>query len=94
MVDSRKITVEPLCLTMTGFIVNDIISKEFIAELKKEFPSSIVGHIAIVFTDSKRIIAISHDREEGKTNLKRVNIEGSDPKLISRMAEVLKRVLA
>lgn len=93
MVSEKKITVEPISFGMTGFKVEDLLLKDFIAELKRELPTSLVAHFCIGFTDSKDIIAISHDRYEGKFKLDRVDIEGSNAELVNRVVEVLKKVL-
>jgi hypothetical protein len=95
-VNNKKIGVEPLSYGMTGFRIEDLFSKEFMAKLKEEFPTSLVAHFCIGFADSKNIVAVSYDRIEGKFVLDRVNIEGDGPDTeqnIKRVVGILKRVL-
>lgn len=89
----KQITVKPLSFGMTGFKVENLFLKDFVAELKREFPTALLVHCAIGFSDSKDIIIIGHDRREGKYNTKRVDVEGSEAKSVGRVVEVLKRVL-
>ena len=93
MADRRPITVEPLSFGMTGFKVEDLVLKEVLAELRRELPTVVVGGLVIGFTDSKEMVAIAHDRREGKYNLERVDVEGTEVKLIGRVVEVLKKVV-
>ena len=93
MAIGNQINVEPLSYRMTGFKVEDLFLKEFVAELQRELPNSIIAHFCIGFTDSKDIISISYDRVEGKFNLERVDVEGTDIKLVRPTVEVLKKVL-
>lgn len=90
---NKKITVEPLSLRLRGFTVDELLSKEFIETLKKEFPNAVVGHIAISFQGSEESIHVSHSEEEKSTNLEYVDIEGYDPKLVQGVARVIERVL-
>lgn len=94
--NEKRIGVEPLSYGMTGFRVDDLFSKEFIEELKKEMPTSVIAHFCIGFTDSKNIVAVSHDRIEGKFILDRVDVEGNGvdaDKRIKCVVEILKKVL-
>lgn len=94
--NNKKIGVEPLSYGMTGFRVDDLLSKKFIEELKKEMPTAIIAHFCISFTDSKNIVAVSHERIEGKTILDHVYVEGEGLEAeqnIKRVVEILKRVL-
>ena len=94
MTDRRQVAVEPLSFGMTGFKVEDLISKDVIAELRRELPTAITAGLVIGFTDSKEIVAVAHDRREGKYNLERVDVEGTEVKLIEHVVEVLKKVVA
>lgn len=89
----KKITVEPLSLRLRGFTVGELLTKEFMGQLKKELPNAVIGHIAISFEGSKESIHVSHNEEETTTNLEYVDIEGYDPKLIQGVARVIERVL-
>ena len=94
--NEKKIGVEPLSYGLTGFRVYDLFSKKFIEELKKEMPTSIVAHFCIGFTDSKNMVAVSHDRIEGKFILDRVNVEGDGAEAEQRaksVIEIFKKVL-
>jgi len=92
----KKIGVEPSSYSLTGFKVEDLFSKKFVAELKKEMPTSIIAHFCIGFSDAKGIVAVSHERIEGKFDLERVYVEGeganTDHK-VKRAVEILKKVL-
>jgi len=95
-VNEKRIGVEPLSYGMTGFRVDDLFSKEFIEELKKEMPTSVIAHFCIGFTDSKNLVSVSHDRIEGKYVLDRVDIEGDGAdadRRIKCVVEILKKVL-
>jgi len=95
-VNDKKISVAPLSYGMTGFRIDDLFSKEFIAELKKEMPTSVIAHSCIGFADSKNLIGLSHDRIDGKLMLDRVNIEGDGleaEKRIKTVVEILEKVL-
>jgi len=94
MGSKKEITVKPISFGMTGFKIEDLILKDLREELKKELPTSIVIHLGIGFTDSKDVIFISHDRQDGKYKLERVDAEGTNVELISRAVEVLKKVLS
>ena len=92
----KRIEVAPISYGMTGFRVDDLFSKEFIEELKREMPTSVIAHFCIGFTDSKNLVAVSHDRVEGKYTLDRVDIEGDGAgadKRIKCVVEILKKVL-
>lgn len=91
----KRICVEPLSYGMTGFRVDDLFAKDFITKLKKEMPTSIIIHFCIGFTDSKDVVAVSHDRRDGKYTLDRVDIEGevANAEPIKRVVEILKKVL-
>ena len=94
--NEKRIGVAPLSYGMTGFRVDDLFSKAFIAELKKEMPTSVIAHFCIGFTDSKNVVAVSHERIEGKYVLDRVDIEGDGAdadKRIKCVVEILKKVL-
>lgn len=94
--NEKRISVEPQSYGMTGFKVEDLFSKEFIAKLKQEMPTSTIAHFCIGFTDSKNIVAVSHDRIEGKFILDRVYVEGEGvdaEQNIKRVVEILKKVL-
>ncbi|MCJ7423692.1 hypothetical protein MUP01_05425 [Candidatus Bathyarchaeota archaeon] len=94
--NEKRIGVQPLSYGMTGFRVDDLFSKEFIAELKKEMPTSVIAHFCIGFTDSKNLVAVSHDRIEGKFILDRVDVEGDGvdaEQRIKSVVEILKKVL-
>ena len=94
--EEKRISVEPSSYGMTGFRVEDLFSKEFMAKLKQEMPTSIIAHFCIGFTDSKNIVAVSHDRIEGKFLLDRVYIEGDGTDAgqnVNRVVEILKKAL-
>lgn len=94
--NEKRIGVQPLSYGMTGFRVDDLFSKEFIAELKKQMPTSVIAHFCIGFTDSKNLVGISHDRIEGKFVLDRVDVEGDGAdaeQRIKSVVEILKKVL-
>lgn len=93
----KRISVEPLSYGMTGFRVDDLFAKAFMMELKKDMPTSVVAHFCITFTDSKNVVAVSHERLEGKTLLDHVYVEGDGPDAeqnIKRVVEILKKVLS
>ena len=95
--NEKRIGVEPLSYGMTGFRVDDLFSKKFIEELKKEMPTSVIAHFCIGLTDSKNVVAVSHEREEGKILLDRVFVEGDGAnaeKNIKTVVEILKKVLS
>lgn len=93
MTNNKKITVEPISFGMSGFKVEELFKDDFVAELKKQLPTSIFAHLCIGFTDSKDMISISHDRKEGKFKLDRVDIEGTKAEFVSRVVDALKKVL-
>lgn len=93
MADDKKITVKPISFGISGFKVEDLLLKDFMGELKRELPTSLIGHFLIGFSDSKDLVAISHDRVEGKFKLDRVDVEGTNAEFVSRVVEVLKKVL-
>ena len=92
----KQISVEPSSFGMTGFKIEDLLAKDFIAKLKKEMPTSIIAHFCIGFSDSKNIVAVSHELIEGKFDLERVYVEGeganADQK-VKCVVEVIKKVL-
>jgi len=90
---SRKLAVEPISFGITGIKVEDLFLKDFVAELRKELPNIVIAHFCIGFADSKDLVAVSHDRRDGKYTLERVDVEGTDVKLTGCVLEVLKRVL-
>lgn len=97
LTNEKKISVEPLSYGMSGFKVDDLFSKDFIGELKRQMPTSVIAHFCIGFTDSKNIVAVSHEREEGKILLERVLVEGDGAdaeKNIKNVVAVLKKVLS
>jgi hypothetical protein len=94
MKESRQITEELLSLSLTGFKVEDLFSKEFISELKKDMPTAVIGHIGIRFTDSANALSVSHDVRNGKIMTERVDVEAYVPKLAPRLAQVIKKVFA
>jgi len=93
MAKDKQIIVKPISFGITGFKVEDLFLKDFLGELKKELPTSLIVHFCIGFTDSKDIVAISHDKMDGKFKLDRVDVEGTKAESIKRMVEVLKKVL-
>jgi hypothetical protein len=90
---NKRITVEPLSLRLRGFTVGDLLSKEFIDQLKKELPNAVIGHISISFEGTKETVHVSHDEEETTTNLEYVDIDGYDPKLIQGVARTIEKVI-
>jgi len=93
----KRIGVEPVSYGMTGFKIEDLFAKDFIAKLKKEMPTSIIAHFCIGFSDSKNIVAVSHELIEGKFDLERVYVEGegaSAEQKIKCVVEILKKVLS
>jgi hypothetical protein len=95
--NEKRISVQPLSYGMSGFKVDDLFSKGFMAELKKEMPTSVIAHFCITFTDSKNVVAVSHEILEGKILLDRVYVEGDGPDAeqnIKRVVEILKKVLS
>ena len=93
MANDKKITVEPISFRMSGFKVEDLFPDDLVAEVKKQLPTSIFVHFCIGFTDSKDMVAISHDRKEGKFRLDRVDIEGTNAEFVTRVVDALKKVL-
>jgi len=94
MTTNKQIKVEPLSFGMTGFKIEDLFLKNFVTELKKELPTSIIAHFCVGFLDSKDIVAISYDRRDEKFVLNRVDVEGTEKKKIESLVEVLKKALA
>ena len=94
MTERERISVEPLSFGMTGFKVEDFFIKKFNDELKREFPTALIALFGIGFADSKDIIFVAYDRREGKYILERVDVEGTNAKVVKQLVEVLKRVLA
>jgi len=94
-VNEKRISVEPLSYSMTGFRVDDLFAKDFIEKLKKEMPNSFIVHFCIGFSDSKDVVAISHDRRDGKYVLDRVDVEGdvANAEPLKRVVEILKKVV-
>ena len=93
MTSDKQITVEPISFGMRGFKVEDLLLKDFVAELKKELPTSLIIHFCIGFTDSKDIIAISHSRLDGTYKVDRVDAEGTNAEQVSLVVKVLKKVI-
>lgn len=96
LANDKKISVAPRSYGMTGFRIDDLFSQKFIEALKKEMPTSVVAHLCIGFTDSKNLVAISHDRLEGKLVLDRVDIEGDGAdaeQRVKAVIQILKKVL-
>lgn len=95
-ITEKSIIVEPQSFAMTGFKMEDLFTKDFVEKLKSEMPTSIIAHFCIGFTDSKDIIAISYDRQEGKFLLDKVYVEGegvsAEPKIKS-VVETVKKAL-
>jgi hypothetical protein len=92
----KKISVEPSSFSLTGFKIEDLFSKKFIAELRKEMPTSIIGCVCIGFSDSKTIIQFQHERQDGKLDLEHVNIEGDgagSEEKVKCAIEILKKVI-
>ncbi|MFA5364233.1 MAG: hypothetical protein WC325_03520 [Candidatus Bathyarchaeia archaeon] len=94
MATNKKIDVKPISFGMTGFTLEDLLLGDFKDELKKELPTSIITHMAITFSDSKDVIFIGHDRKDGKINVERVDIEGTNSEFVGRIVEILKKVLS
>ena len=92
----KQICVEPQSYAMTGVKIEDLFTEKFVTKLRKEMPTSIIAHFCIGFTDSKEIVAVSYDRQEGKFILDRVYVEGegaaAEPK-IKCVVDVVKKVL-
>ena len=92
----KQISVEPSSFGMTGFKIEELFAKKFIAELKKEMPTSIIAHFCIGFSDAKNIVAVSHEVIEGKFDLEHVYVEGeganADQK-VKCVVEIFKKVL-
>jgi hypothetical protein len=82
---------EPASFVTTGFSVADLLSKEFLTELKKEFPKAIPAALIISMEDPKGIVSISQEMSESKVKGDSVEIDGSEPKYVQRILEVLKR---
>jgi len=93
MTNDKQLTVEPISFGMRGFKVDDLLLKDFVAELRKELPTSMIVHFCIGFTDSKDIIAISHSRLDGTYMLDRVDAEGTNAEQVARVVKVLKKVI-
>ena len=92
---AKKICVEPLSFGMTGFTIEELFSRDFVAQLNKYMPTAILSHFCISFSDSKDMVSVSHDTIEGKTSLDRVYVEGDGKNAeqnIKSMVEVLKKV--
>lgn len=93
----KRIKVEPVAFGMTGFNIDDLFTNDFVEKLKKEMPTSTVVVLGIGFTDSKDLVIVAHNREEGKYISDRVEINGqgkdSDQK-VKCVVEVVKKVLA
>jgi hypothetical protein len=92
----KQIDVKPISYGLTGFKVEDLLAKDFMAKLKKEMPTSIIAHFCIGFSDSKNIVAVSHEMIEGKFDLERVYVEGegaNSEQKVNCVVEILKKVL-
>ena len=93
---TKEISIEPQSYGMTGFTVEDLFTKEFVAKLKKEMPTSIIAHFCIGFTDAKDVVAVSISRQEGKFILGRVYVEGEGAvaeQKIKCVVDIVKKVL-
>jgi len=88
-----RVSVQPLDYTTSGFKVEELVSEKFLAELKGNLPNALVAAILVGFTDSKEVVVVSHDRQEGKYVLDRVDIEGNNPTLIKKTLDAVEKVL-
>ena len=94
MASKENIEVKPIAFSMVGFKVEDLFIKEFRDILKKELPTSLLLHFCIGFSDSKEIISVTHDRDEDRYELDRVDVEGTTPNNIPQIVEILKKVFS
>ena len=94
---TKGISVEPQSYSMTGVKLEDLFSDKFVTELRKEMPTFVIAHFCIGFADSKGIIAVSYDRQEGKFLLDRVYVEGegagAGEKNVKCVVNIVKKVL-
>lgn len=89
----KKLVVEPSEFEVRGFKVEELLSKEFLAKLKAEFPTAQVQHVCVLFSDSKERMLVGHDTKEGKIVSDRIAVAATESKIAARWLEVLKRVL-
>jgi len=94
MASTKRVVTEPMCMRLRGFSVEDLFTAEFLKALKVDLPTAVVGHFAIGFTDSKDQVAISFDIKDGKLITDYVDVEGSNPKPIQSVVNVIQRVIS
>jgi len=87
----KVIATEPASFMVTGFSVGDLLQKDFVTEITKEFPKAVVAAIIISIEDPKGIVSISHPLKDGKIQSESVEVDGSEPKFVQRILDILKR---
>ena len=93
MSGSEKLSVEPISYSVKGIKMEDFLSKEFVAEMKKEFPSIVVDGIVLYIADSEKHVTLSpRSTHDGELVLEPIDVEGDDPKFTNGVLEVIKRV--
>ena len=87
-----KLEVESVSRRVKGITLGELISKGLFEELKKELPTTVLGHIYFGFTDSDKIISVTHEVKEKKVNLDFFYLDGNDPKMVESVLKVMERV--
>ena len=90
---TSKITVEPLSIRLRGFVIEELFSKEFVAVLHEEMPTSVIGHFGVAFQGDTAFVEVSHSKDGLIIDLNYVDVEGNDPKYNQGVARVIERVL-
>jgi len=83
-----------LCRRVFDVKLEDLISKEFMSELKKDLPNIVAGHLMLALEGEDKIVALSHHRKGKKTKLEFLDVEGDDPDFILKVTKAIQRVVS
>jgi len=81
----EKFVVEPSEFRVRGIMAEELLSEEFLAKLKAEFPTAQVQHVCFLFSDSKERMMVGHETKERKMIPNFITVAASESKLAARL---------
>ena len=90
---SEQDDVEPFSFRMAGIQLDDLISKDFLEDLRQAFPTASVSHMVIDLTGSENTIYIGKNTSEkvGKPEDAKLDVSASVPQDAKKTVELLLR---
>lgn len=94
--DKQKLTFEQLGVRIRGLTLGELLSGEFIQQIKKEMPEAVFIHVAMGLKSEGdlKILSLNHEVSRNKgINMDYLDVEGDDTMLVNRLVDIIKKTV-